>query len=50
MQRFLLKSKRKASRGDLIIIASYVALDDGEAKGWSPRCVLLDADNRIKKH
>jgi aspartate 1-decarboxylase len=40
---------RKASRGDLIIIASYVAVDDGEAKGWSPKCVLLDADNKIKK-
>ena len=39
---------RKASRGDLIIIASYVALDDAEAALWSPKCVLLDAANRIK--
>lgn len=41
---------RKASRGDLIIIASYVAVDDHEAKGWSPKRVLLDTDNKIKKH
>jgi aspartate 1-decarboxylase len=41
---------RKASRGDLIIIASYVMVDDAEAKGWSPTCVLVDADNRIKKN
>lgn len=39
---------RKASRGDLIIIASYVAVDDGEAKKWSPKCVPLDTDNKIK--
>jgi aspartate 1-decarboxylase len=41
---------RRACRGDLIIIASYVAVDDSEAKEWSPACVLLDADNKIKKH
>ncbi|MHB8769771.1 MAG: aspartate 1-decarboxylase [Syntrophales bacterium] len=40
---------RKASRGDLVIIASYVALDEGEVQGWSPTCVLLDAANRIKR-
>ncbi len=40
---------RKASPGDLIIIASYVAVDGGEAKGWLPRCVLLDTGNRIKQ-
>jgi aspartate 1-decarboxylase len=39
----------KHPRGDLIIIASYAAVDEGEAKGWSPKCVLLDADNKIKK-
>ncbi len=39
---------RKASRGDLIIIASYVTVEDGEASGWSPKCVLLDGQNRIK--
>lgn len=41
---------RKASRGDLIIIASYVTVDEAEAQGWSPKCVLLDEKNRIKRH
>jgi aspartate 1-decarboxylase len=40
---------RKASRGDLIIIASYVAVDDDKAWGWSPTCVLLDNKNRINR-
>jgi len=39
---------RKVSRGDLIIIASYVTVSEDEASGWSPKCVLLDAENRIK--
>ena len=39
---------RKASRGDLVIIASYVVLEDDEAAGWEPTCVLVDAQNRIK--
>lgn len=39
---------RKACRGDLIIIASYVALEDSEAAGWSPTCILVDQANRIK--
>jgi aspartate 1-decarboxylase len=42
---------RKVSRGDLIIIASYVMVEDAEAAEWSPKCVLLDSHNRIKhKH
>jgi len=40
---------RKVSRGDLIIIASYVLVDDADAARSSPRCVLLDEKNRIKK-
>ncbi|MBW2599086.1 MAG: aspartate 1-decarboxylase [Deltaproteobacteria bacterium] len=40
---------RKASRGDIIIIASYVLVEEDLAKGWIPRCVLLDDKNRIKK-
>jgi aspartate 1-decarboxylase len=40
---------RKVSRGDLIIIATYVLMDDVDAKSWSPKCVLLDEQNRIKK-
>lgn len=39
---------RKASRGDLIIIASYVMIDDDKVSGWLPKCVLLDENNRIK--
>lgn len=39
---------RKVSRGDLIIIASYVMVDEAEAARWTPKCVLLDQKNRIK--
>jgi aspartate 1-decarboxylase len=40
---------RKASRGDIIIIATYVMADDAEAKNWLPKCVLVDEKNKIKK-
>jgi aspartate 1-decarboxylase len=40
---------RKASKGDLIIIASYVMIDDEETKKWRPKCVLLNSSNKIKK-
>jgi aspartate 1-decarboxylase len=40
---------RKASRGDLIIVASYVMVDDADASSWSPKCILLDSNNRMKK-
>ena len=39
---------RKVSRGDLIIIASYVMIDDADAATWTPKCVFVDANNRIK--
>lgn len=39
---------RKASPGDLIIVASYVSVDENETARWEPTCVLLDGDNRIK--
>lgn len=39
---------RKAARGDLIIIASYVLVEDGQGRNWDPKCVLLDGQNRIK--
>jgi len=39
---------RKASRGDLVIIASYILIDDEKVSGWLPKCVLLDKKNRIK--
>ncbi len=40
---------RKASKGDLVIIASYVMVDDAEAKDWKVKCFLLDEQNKIKK-
>ncbi len=40
---------RKASRGDIIIIASYVAVDDESARKWSAKCVYVDKENKIKK-
>ena len=30
---------------DLVIIASFVELDDAEARTWAPRAVFVDADN-----
>ncbi|MBE9546947.1 MAG: aspartate 1-decarboxylase [Proteobacteria bacterium] len=39
---------RRCSRGDIIIIASYVIVDDAAAKDWSPKCVYPDGNNRIK--
>ena len=33
--------------GDLVIIMSYVMLDDAEAKALEPRVVHVDEDNRI---
>ncbi len=40
---------RKVSKGDLIIIATYVMIDEDEVKGWKPKCVLVDKNNKIKK-
>src|SRR3972149_4468416 len=39
---------RKVAKGGLIIIATYVMVDDVSAKAWSPKSVLLDKKNRIK--
>jgi aspartate 1-decarboxylase len=39
---------RKAARGDLVIIASYVMVDDEKVSNWAPKCILLDDKNRIK--
>lgn len=39
---------RKVAPGDLIIIASYVLVDEEMTQSWSPKCVLLDEKNRIK--
>ncbi len=40
---------RRVAKGDLIIIATFVVVDDEEAKGWKPKCVFVDAKNKIKK-
>lgn len=39
---------RLAQSGDVVIIASFVWIDDEEAKGFQPKLVFVDADNRIK--
>lgn len=33
--------------GHLVIIASFVSLDDVEAHSWQPRAVFVDGSNRI---
>ncbi len=38
-----------AARGDLVIIASYYALDESEAAGHTPRLVYVDETNAITK-
>lgn len=40
---------RKASRGDIIIIASYVMTDDAAARDWHPKCVYVNDKNQQKK-
>lgn len=40
---------RKVDKGDLIIIATYVMVDDAETKKWKTKCVLVDEKNKIKK-
>lgn len=39
---------RKAAVGDLIIIASYAAMDFEEAKSFRPTIIFPDAHNRVK--
>jgi aspartate 1-decarboxylase len=33
--------------GDLVIIMSYVSVEDEEAHGWQPTVIHVDADNRV---
>lgn len=35
------------NEGDLVIIASFVELEDAEARVWTPRAVFVDADNHV---
>ena len=32
--------------GDLVILIAYASMDDAEARGYRPRVVFVDADNR----
>ncbi len=38
----------KASKGDIIIVATYAMVEDAQARDWKPTCVLLDGENKIK--
>jgi len=38
---------RLVAPGDVVIVVSYAALDDAEARSARPRVVFVDADNRI---
>jgi aspartate 1-decarboxylase len=40
---------RKVSKGDLVIIASYVMVGDAESKKWAPKCVHVDGKNKMEK-
>ncbi len=40
---------RKVSKGDIVIIATYVMVDDEKARDWKPTCVYVDGKNRQKK-
>jgi len=33
--------------GDIVIIASFVSMDDDEARAWQPRVAFVDARNRV---
>jgi aspartate 1-decarboxylase len=39
---------RLVSEGDQVIIASYAALPDHEAREWKPKIILLDQENKPK--
>lgn len=38
---------RLVSPGDIVIIISYAAMDDEEARTYEPQVVFVDGDNRI---
>lgn len=40
---------RKASPGDILIIASYASYDEAEMKSFKPALVYVDGQNRIKR-
>lgn len=38
-----------ADAGDLVIIATFVELEDVEARQWEPKAVFVDERNRIRE-
>ncbi len=38
-----------ARRDDLVIIASFVCLDEAEVRTWRPRVVFVDGSNRLRE-
>jgi len=41
---------RKGLAGDLIIIATYVLIEESKLQGYKPTILLLDGRNRVKQH
>jgi aspartate 1-decarboxylase len=37
---------RLAQKGDLVIIVAYARMEEAEAKGFQPRVLLVDANNK----
>jgi aspartate 1-decarboxylase len=37
----------RAGKGDLVIIASFVQLEEEAAREWKPRLVFVDGNNRV---
>ena len=40
---------RRASTGDLVIIAAFAQVDEKEIVGFAPKLVFVNPDNRIKE-
>ncbi|MBK4714009.1 MULTISPECIES: aspartate 1-decarboxylase [Tenebrionibacter/Tenebrionicola group] len=38
-----------ASVGDILIIASYVAMPDNEAQSWQPKVAYFEGENEMKR-
>ena len=38
---------RMARKGDMVIIAAYATMSEEEAKNFTPKAILVDANNRI---
>jgi aspartate 1-decarboxylase len=36
-------------RGDIVILASFVRIDDAEARAWRPHVVFVDEENRPRE-